>query len=162
MLLERSMIADKAKSIKLVTWENKGCLEADKSYVIEGVSVRSFKDGKYLTTNYTATNVVDDVASVAEPQCEPYAKVIIGSVLGANVSHHKSCILCNSKIQITDDTYTVKCSKSKLTVFYQWATRFLSHKDNSSQPLVTYTVSNTAMNTFLQHVAGKAVSNLNC
>ena len=47
------VIADKTKSIKLVTWESKVCLEADKCYVIEGVSVHSFSDEKYLQLQTT-------------------------------------------------------------------------------------------------------------
>ena len=103
------------KSIKLLAWENKVVLEADKSYHIEGISVRSF-DEKYLTTTkYTSIHPIEELLAVNDAQCD-YGNVIVGSVLGVSVSHYKIC-LCNTKIQIADNTITVKCNKCKLTVF---------------------------------------------
>lgn len=65
------------KSIKLLAWENKVVLEADKSYHIEGISVRSF-DEKYLTTTkYTSIHPIEELVAVNDAQCD-YGNVVVG------------------------------------------------------------------------------------
>ena len=59
------IIADSTKSIKLLAWENKVVLEADKSYHIKGISVRSFNDEKYLTTTkHTSIHPIEELVAV--------------------------------------------------------------------------------------------------
>jgi len=154
------IIADSTKSIKLLAWENKVVLEADKSYHIEGISVRSFNDEKYLTTTkYTSIHPIEELVAVNDGQCD-YGNVVVGSVLGVSVSHYKIC-LCNTKIQVDDNTTTVKCNKCKLTVFanalLDSSVTKLIIKDFSSQ-MHTYTALNTTMDTFLHKVANKSVT----
>ena len=76
------VISDKTKAIKLTVWENTLNLDFGKSYIIEGVSVRSFNDEKYLTTTkYTVAKETENIISIEQEQPDSYGKVLIASVL---------------------------------------------------------------------------------
>ena len=158
------VIADETKAIKLTVWENILNLDFGKSYIIEGVSVRSFNDEKYLTTTkYTVAKETENIISIEQEQPDSYGKVLIASVVAISVSTYKSCIICNTKLQVDEDSAsTIKCGKCKLTTFVNElldsSITKLVLKDDLSYSLYTYTVLNTTMNTFLQKFANKIVT----
>lgn len=88
------------------------------SLIIEDISVHSFNDKKYLTTTkYTSVKQTNDTISIEPEHHESYDNVV-ASGIPVSISSYKSCLMCNTKIQIVDhNVATIKCHECKLTTF---------------------------------------------
>lgn len=153
------IIVDSIKFIKFLVWENKVVFEVDKFYYIEGISVRSFNDEKYLIIiKYTLIYLIEEFVVVNDVQCD-YGNVVVGLVLGVSVFYYKICF-CNIKIQVVDNIIIVKCNKCKFIVFvnvlFDSFVIKLIIKDNLSQMYI-YIVLNIIMDMFLYKVVNKFV-----
>ena len=83
-----------------------------------------------------------------------YGKTVQGRVVALTIANFKTCIFCNLKIQIADhaDT-TIECFNCKMTVLAsQLGHSTLSKiviKEDAHDSLVTYTLLDSVLNTFL-------------
>ena len=132
-------------------------VDVNKSYSFTNISVRTFNDVKYLTTTkYTAVKQIDNLTETADATSavQNYGKTVQGRVVALTVANFKTCIFCNMKIQIADDeATTVKCSNCKMAVLVsQLGHSTLSKiviKEDTHDSLVTYTLLDSVLNTFL-------------
>ena len=149
--------------LKLSVWEDKLRFKVGKSYIIEGISVRSFNDEKYLTTTtHTSVTQTDDMITIEPEHHESYGKGAVASVMAVSISSYKACLVCNTKFEIVDhNVATIKCHKCNLSTFLNRlldssVTKFVLKDDLNK--LCTYNVLDIAMKTFLQNVANTVIT----
>ena len=127
-------------------------VDVNKSYSFTNISVRTFNDVKYLTTTKYTTETTETADATSAVQ--NYGKTVQGRVVALTVANFKTCIFCNMKIQIADaEATTVKCSNCKMAVLAsQLGHSTLSKiviKEDTHDSLVTYTLLDSVLNTFL-------------
>ena len=110
----------------VVLWEKDvGSLKQGISYKLVSVTVRSFRDFKYLLVGAdclieTIDDIdIDNVAEVHEDEIEQsdvMSKIVEGEICGVlNTDEYRACIECNTKVH-DEDGVLAQCSKSGMTM----------------------------------------------
>ena len=100
-------IADTCGSCCLVLWEDKiDSLTVNKTYKFENVTVRSYNNNKYVSSQASSVKEVEDIGEVIVPSDSDYEqtsvsqKVIEGEVTGvSSVDSYSSCFSCMGKVK---------------------------------------------------------------
>ncbi len=100
-------LSDSTGTARITLWQDDiGKLEAEKSYHIQNLLVRSYDGSKYLTPPKSGSTITpkDDIGAVEEPEDDDKneldeAEVIAVSYIAAN----KCCVSCKGKVDSLDD-----------------------------------------------------------
>ena len=111
------IIADLTAAARLTIWESDvATLTKDNSYYFKAMSVRSFKNEKYLTKprDGASIEVIEDIGDVATDNLPQNTTTLHGAeIIGIqSLQSYSACISCNSKVTFLQDSMAqcTKCS----------------------------------------------------
>jgi len=139
------IIADEQKTMKLIVWEHVVTLEVGQSYILSDISVRTFNDEKYVTTKYSSIKAIPPITTYfTDQEMLSFGQNIEVNVIGVSIAQYKSCIMCNTKIQISHLTNAtvIKCPKCKMSTLKRVI------QDSSVSKLVVRQINTSTMSTY--------------
>ncbi len=113
------IVADSTNVTRFTIWEDYvNQLKMDESYILKSVTVKKFRDVKYLSMSMTGSMIekIDDIGDIAQFYDEPQlhyedARIHSDSIIGVqHFDSYKLCITCKVKVEQTTSTFG-RCTK---------------------------------------------------
>jgi hypothetical protein len=120
--IQELTVADATAQVRLTIWEQEiGTMQLNQSYHLKNVTVREFRDKKFLSTSKygTTINTIEDIGDVytgnpENPQTDGDLRHLSNiKIIGVrNFSTYSACFKCGGKVNIDeDDEETGECVK---------------------------------------------------
>ena len=139
------IVADAGSTCRVVLWESDvGKLTIEKSYKVENMTVRVYKDSKYLSLSDTSVATdIDDIGEVtSQPdnlQSQNENRIIEGEIIAVvYAEEYTSCFTCNAKVKEINEIIgeCTKCGlKLKLKRCSSAATARVKFQDRNSHKI---------------------------